>query len=223
MATLKELFALVEAPSVPIDLKDIVQFFPGQHGQTLTKLWGKSHLTWHKDRFFVNGAPGPAYTRAEAAAKKYISRGYKTDCMLNVEVGKDFYELNFNVEFSDEHSTDPQECYIGFDPITDKLYIGFDAYVTEDEFNKAFDAAFKKTKDQEHNMNDLDHQKVFDTARYEYKKLHMGFWGLMFEITHKGGEYTAEEAMGPAPNGFYKGQFKQFKVSHANVIDVRLQ
>lgn len=229
MKILKELLGLtnpdmVFEAEVPVELSAIVQAFPKHHEKAFQKLWGGKRIVWHGKRFFDDGDLGPAYKEAEKAAEEYIKNGYNTDANLDIsgEVdGEEYHDtVIWDVQFSDDEK---QECYLGYDPKRDTLFIGFDAWADEGEFNDAFDKAFEEMTGEEYNMENDEHQKIFNEAWEEYKTAGYGFWGLIFEISiDANGEMTAEEALSPMLGGFYKGMFKLFKQQNPNVIDLRL-
>lgn len=240
MLLLQELLALREAPEVPVELKDIVAAFPKHHGKALEKLWGGRRLVWHGDAFFGHNELGAAYVKAEKAAVAYINDGYETEVNQQVEAddlvqsnleddednGGNSYsgsaDFTWMAGFGDQDGGERQECYLGYDPVKDKLYIGFDAWVSEENFNSDFDKAFEEATGMSYDGDDEEHHAVFDKVWKEYQSEGYGFWGLVFEITHNGDEYHAEEAEMPMPGGFYRGVFRQFKARHPKVIDLRL-
>jgi hypothetical protein len=235
MPVLQELLALrdplrLNEAEVPVELKAVFDAFPKHHEKAFSKLWGGKRLVWHGERFFEDGDLGAAYKKAEEAAVAYINDGYNTDVNMEEDVsdiadmddGDGQLDLHFDVEFGDQHGGERQECYLGYDPHKDKLYIGFDAWVSEDEFNSMFDSAFEEATGQSYDSDNEEHHNVFNNMWQEYQNEGYGFWGLVFEITNDHGEYTAEEATPALPGGFYKGVRKLFKSQHPNVIDLRL-
>lgn len=229
MSILKELTSITDPTimfeaNVPVELKAIVDAFPKHHGKAFQKLWGGNRLMWHGMPFFANNELGDAYVKAEEAAEAFIADGYNTDARIDIsgEVdGNDEHgDVSWDVEFEAENK---QECYLGYDPTRDALYIGFDAWSNEDEFHTAFDEAFQETWGVPYDSDNEEHAAIFSEAWAEYKEMKLGFWGLIFEITVDGNnEMTAEEALPPMTGGFYSGTFKLFKQNHPNVINLRL-
>lgn len=231
MSILKELLGLSDPDmlfeaNVPIELADIVKYFPKHHGKALEKLWGGNRLVWHGKRFFDDDGLGAAYTEAVEAAKAYVEDGYNTDVNLDIhgEVdGKEFHDtMSWDVEFDLD---DGQECYLGYDPKKDALYIGFDVGTKngDDEFNQAFDKTFEDATGALYDEENPEHEQIFSAAWKKYNSSNYGFWGLLFEINiDSNGNMTAEEAFQSMPGGFYKELFKIFKRSHPSIIDLRL-
>lgn len=237
MSILKELTTyeyLLEAPSVAIDIKKLFTDVPPKtSAAALKKLWGSQHLSWHGKRFFDDGELGPAYVQAEEAAREYLSNGEEDkiigDVMVDLspikgELADDVdydYEYEFNATFEDDEST-LQECYLGYDPKRDVLYIGFDAWSTDEDFNKEWDDKFKEASGIKFDQDDPKHEKILDAAWKMYHTKQMGFYGFIFEITDSGGSMKAEMAHPPMTGGFYGGMYKMFKSQNPNVIDLRL-
>lgn len=213
------MIGIMEADA-PVELKAVIDAFPKQHGKALQKLWGGRRLVWHGMKFFDDNELGEAYVKAEGAAEAYINDGYNTDVNMDIQgPDGDVESLSFDAEFGDQEGGERQECYLGYDPKTDKLYIGFDAWTGEENFNEAFDKAFEEAHGTDHDPDDEEHAAVFKEAWDEYQSEGYGFWGIVFEIDR---DFTAEEALPPMPGGFYKGTYKLFKQQHPNVVDLRL-
>jgi hypothetical protein len=216
MNVLKELLQLREA-EVPMELADVIKFFPKKHGEALQKLWGGKRLVWHGMRFFDDGGLGEAYEKAEEAAKAYIADGYNAEASLEVELPDgEMADVQWDALFEDD---EVQEVYLGYDPKRDVLFIGFDAWTSDDEFNAAFDRTWEEETGEEHDMDNDEHQEAYNRIWKDYQDQNMGFWGLCFEIS---ADMKAEEALPPMPGGFYRGSFKLLKSQNNNLVDLRL-
>ena len=174
-------------------------------------------------KFFDHDELGDAYIKAEKAAEEYINEGYSTDANIDIDGtidGEEYHDtVTWDIEFRGDEK---QECYLGYDPKRDVLYIGFDAWANEDDFNNAFDETWKNMTGEEHDIENEEHQKIFNEVWEVYQSDGFGFWGLIFEISFNGGNMTAEEALSPMTNGFYKGTYRLFKQQNPNVVDLRL-
>jgi len=228
MSLLQELLSLHEAPEVPIELKDLIKAFPNHHSKAISKLWGGKRLVWHGDRFFDGHDLGPAYLKSIAAAHYEMKNGDPIEVNLPFQVkaseddedgGHDITEVDFTFHAEIE-PRDTQECYLGYDPKKDKLYIGFDVWLDENGLNEQFDKAFEDETGEQHDLDNEDHQATYQEVWDAFKKHTM--YGMVFEISHDGDEYTAEEAVAPMQGGFYRGTRKIFQHQHPNVIDIRL-
>jgi hypothetical protein len=227
MKTLKELLGLQDPDmlyeaSAPVELKAVIDAFPKHHPAALAKLWGGKRLVWHGERFFDDDELGPAYIKAEAAAEEYCRDGYNTDANMDLHGEVDGEEVNGSMTWDVQFDDEKQECYLGYDPKKDKLYIGFDAWASDEDFNEAFEKEFKDMIGDDHDMDNDEHNKIYTEAWNEYQHGGFGFWGLVFEISHNGSSYEAEEALPPMQGGFYRGSYKLFKQQHPSVVDLRL-
>lgn len=230
MSILKELVSVNDPTvmfeaNVPVELKAIVDAFPKHHGKAFQKLWGGQRLVWHGMPFFGDGEMGDAYVKAEDAAKAFIADGYDTEASLDIEgdvdgEGEQQDTVSWEVQFDPSNM---QECYLGYDPTRDALYIGFDAWSDEQEFHDSFDEVFSRIFGEPYDGENDTHSMIFNEAWSQYKEEKLGFWGLIFEVTIDGNnEMTAEEALPPMAGGFYGATYALFKRQHAAVIDLRL-
>lgn len=231
MQLLKELLSLQESPDVPIELKDIINAFPRQHGKAISKLWGTRRLVWHGMRFFDHKTLGEAYTKSEEAVEEYMDRED-----LNVELSFQLDASKIVVDNDEDDDApghadvevtqtldyhDMQECYLGYSPKKDKLYIGFDAYSSdENAFTEAFEKAFEEATGLHFDDSNEEHQEVYTDVWHEYSE--SGAYGVIFEITDFHGVFDAEPAMAVMPGGFYRGTYAKFKRTHPDVVDLRL-
>jgi hypothetical protein len=223
MTILKELLSLIEAPQVPIELKDVIEFFPENHGKALSKLWGGHNLVWHRMKFFDGDKLGPAYTKALKAAEDFINADYDTivdDTYLTMgKAGKNF---STPIYFSERKNSFNREVYLGYDPVRDKLIIGFDADVNEEHFLTTFMEEFADLTGEEFDHELPAHKKVLDSSLKEYKQNGYDKWGLTIEVSDHDGSFSAEEGLDPMPGGFYKGAFKMLKRQNTHIVDLRL-
>lgn len=235
MQTIRELLKLADPLSlneaeVPVELRDLITAFPGKHEKAIQKLWGGPRLVWHGKRFFDKDSLGDAYDQAEKAAKRAIKEGDPIN--IDVQVDADGMpglseDAPGSADFSYDVEVDPerdiQEVYLGYDPKHDKLYIGFDAWADDEEQrDEKFDDAFKEATGEEFDMDNPDHYAVYSKMHKKMQDDHLGFYGLVYEITDHGGEFDAEEALVPLANGFYRGTYDMFKRQHPTVVDLRL-
>lgn len=229
MNLLKELLLIMDPlrlqeAEIPIELKRL--FGPGVSDnfsqKALAKLWGGQRLIWHGDKFFSDEQLGPAYQGALNAAEKIIDDGDSdTEASIDINTDEMSDTMTWTVQFG-RNGDGQQEVYLGYDPIRDKLYIGFDAWASEEGFNEAFDKQFEEMHGESYDSDNESHDATFRDTFKQYQEQGFGFWGLIYEISHNGGDYQAEEAMSASLNGFYRGMFKEFKSKHPHVVDLRL-
>lgn len=245
MSILKELVALQEADRVSRATVGIETIYAkakhdlAQAANLLSYIEKNGAGTWHGDRMVISHekdhiADGPVYDKILHAVDALIEEGYETEVNQHIDAND---LVQANLEDDEDNGGHPysgdaeftwnaifkrdemQFVYLGYDPIKDKMYAGFDAWISEDEFNNEFDPAFKEATGLDHDMDDEAHYEVFDRVWKDYQKQGYSMWGLVFEIT-PGGEYRAEEAFPPLPGGFFRGLKKEFKANHRNVIDI---
>ena len=199
----------------PVELKDIVKAFPSKASKAIDKLWGGPRLVYHGMQFFDGDGLGLAYEKAEEAAKAEMD-DHEVELSFHVggtdELDMDDYNFTTKVE-------DAQECYLGYDPKHDVLYIGYDAWLDENDFNEKWDDEFKKATGKVFDMDDEEHQKVFDSAWEEWKK--MGGYGMLFRLTPRGKAFSADVVLEDA-GGFYRGIYRGPAFKRLGLIDVRL-
>lgn len=218
------LSAFLAEAEAPVELKAVIDAFPKHHEKALRQLWGGKRLVWHGMPFFADGELGDAYVKAEEAAHEFLKNeeGPEVDFTYDIEgpidSDEDFdsIDVRYNATITPR---DTQECYLGYDPKRDVLYIGFDAWTDDDEFNEAWDKAFKRATGEDFDIDNDQHSKIFHDAWKKYQDERYGFWGLVYEVDR---HFNCEEALPPMVGGFYKGTFQLFKRQHSTVVDLRL-
>ena len=227
MPILQELLALnpeylvLQEGAPPIEISKIITLYPKDKYQAvLERLWGTVNLAWHGKRFFDGyNEHGQAYREAEEAAEEIIKDGdFKAECSMDISGtvdGSDFREeLSWESEIIDS-----LECYLGYDVKADKLYIGFDAWASIDNFTEAFDKTFRGAVGKKFDHENEEHAAIFDDANKQYKEENLGFFGLTFQIDRN---MHAVNVLPPMANGFYAGAYRMFKSRHPNVVDLRV-
>lgn len=238
MSILKELLGTLlendEMPKKPVktvELDDIVKFFPGHHEAAIRKLWGTERLTWHGKKFFEGEELGDVYIEAEDAVDAVI-QDVKVDGQITLSpvYRSGLPELEFEDDFVEWEITfgkqDKQEVYLGYDPETDKLYMGFDAWANEQDYNDAFDDEFKRIVGEEFDYENEVHAAIAQQAWEAYQKGKLGFYGIIFEISIDKSSNMIDEAEElpefTNAGGFYRGVYTQFKSRYPHVLDLRL-
>jgi hypothetical protein len=178
----------------------------------LRAMWGKKRLAYHGMAFF--GDSNSAYDKIDAAVKEAIKEGFEVDVSIPVE-GTD----DLDMDTLDYQATidDQQEVYLGYDPKSDTLYVGVDAWLREEDFNEAWDREFENATGEQFDDENDEHQKVFNSAWREYKD--MGFYGILFKLSHDLDDVEEELTI---PGGFYKGIYRGGQMKRMGLIDLRL-
>ena len=235
MKILRELLAIQKPQSFlaeekEVELSDIIEYFPTQHKNAIQQLWGTDRLTWHGKKFFSGDELGDAYEEIEGAAKAILP-DVEVDAQLTIEpvyksgvqeMDFDPESLEWKVKFEKD---DVQEVYLGYDPKSDKMYIGFDAWADEAAFNEEMETSFEAITGEEYDYENEAHAAVFQKAWDNYQKAKMGMWGIVFEVTYDDGDMSAEEMPQlTAAGGFYGSDstYKQLKRAIPSLVDIRL-
>lgn len=181
------------------EIRDVVEFFPKGKEKLLRKFWGfDGGLTYKGQLLFTKGDLGPAYEGADKAAEKYINDPDK------------FYVMVYNKLEIPAH--DAQECYLGYDPKDNSLWIGYDVWLDEETFNQEFDKAYPR--------EDVE-GKVFKEAWEEFKN---AFTGVLLPLKSTDGKkfkVVASKTI-ERPGGFYSGIYNRNDTKKLGLIDLRL-
>lgn len=215
LSELKIFEAAEAAPAGPIELKDLIKYFPSTYAKAIQKMWGKDRLVYKGMKFFDNGSLGEAYDKANDAVEQAMKdEGFTAPVSLAIPDGEDLSMTHFEYE---AHVDDSQEVYLGYASESDKLYLGVDAWLNENDFNEEWDKQFKKETGQTYNEDNEDHSALFHDAWKKYSN--MGGYGILFELDD---DLTSAEPVIMSQGGFYRGvradpQFKRY-----GLVDVRL-
>lgn len=189
-----------------VEIADLVANFPSTYKAALGKLWGGDRLTYKGQQLFKDGDLGPAYEGAIDAAEKELKSKY------SIIFNFDDMTTEQEVVFSDQ-----QEVYLGFDKRANQLYIGFDAWIADDDLNEVFDKMYAEQYGED--VDDVEEYQEMRAGFIEQAK--SGFRGLLFELQGDGRRFTAD-LIQDAPGGFYKGIYKSAEFKRAGLVDLRL-
>jgi len=128
----------------------------------------------------------------------------------------DSHDYTFETKLSEK-----QEVHLGYSPHGDALYVGYDAWIGEDDFNDAWDREFASATGEMFDSDNPSHDAVFQKV---WKKFNDEmFFGMLFRVTERNGRWEAEEHFAPQPGGFYKGIYRGLSGFHSlDLIDLRL-
>lgn len=201
---LKELLRLLEEQNTldknkTYEIKDVVEFFPKGKDKLLRKFWGtEGGLTYKGQPLFTKNDLGPAYDGIIKAGEEYINDP------------DEFYVVVYDdLEVT---ASDSQECYLGYDPKSDTLWVGFDIWLDEESFNQEFDKKYPR-EDTE--------GKVFKEA---WKEFQQSFIGVLLPLKSKDGKNfeVIKSRTIEMPGGFYKGIYNRNETKKLGLIDLRL-
>jgi hypothetical protein len=110
------------------------------------------------------------------------------------------------------------EVYVGYSPTQDALYMGFDCWISENEFNESWDGEFEKATGEQFDNDNPQHEAAFKKVWDHFKNRMM--YGMLFEVTERNGSWHAEEVY-CMPGTFYQGIYKFSGFQHLELIDLR--
>jgi hypothetical protein len=219
--------------SRPLELHDVVKFFPNTYKKVFAAKWGKvGSLTYHGHPFFANDAAGEhdigsAYEGIDGAVEDLVNDDdFKIEVNLTMDLS-DFESDSDTMQF-DSHDfsfdckvSEKQEVYLGYSVKENCLYAGYDAWIREEEFNDAWDKEFENATGEMFDMDNPEHDKVFQKVWQKFRD--EMFFGMLFRITERNGNWHAEEHFAPMMGGFYKGVYRGLSSFHSlDLIDLRL-
>ena len=206
-----------EAPEgdKPIDLNDLLEFFPNTYKKAVSTLAKSGRLTWGGKKVFTkDGDYGPALEQAVADAESFL-KDEKIE--ITLELDGAVADLDEHSDFTGEYELDEhQEVYVGFATRGEKLMIGFDVWLDEDNFNQDFDKEFETAFGEDYDGDNPDHEKIFNHTRDQFLK--QSFVGVLVGVDQDG-NCDIEHS---APGGFYKGIYNDSIFKRLNAVDFRL-
>jgi hypothetical protein len=233
--TIKSLLFLTEADMPkegPVALEDLVNYFPSKHKAAIEKLWGSDRLTFHGQQFFSGMDHGPVYDGAMKAAVRAMA--VET---VNIEV----YPGNMPTpsgnkwrgyaESAEDFEADvkllakeAQEVYLGYQPSSGNLFIGYDVNTDEDDLESHIES-YSDRAGEHLDLTMLD--KVESYIKQEAQD--QSFYGVLLELVTEDGKSFKVKDVIIEPEGFYKGIYsasahlgKYGPFSALKLIDLRL-
>lgn len=200
----------------PVEVKDVVDDrSPEIAKKYLRALWGKPRLVFNGKPFFGLGSGDTVYDDIDSVLDEVKNQGFVVDMSLDVPDTDelDGFELTWKATVDEM-----QEVYLGYSPREDALYVGVDAWLSENDFNEAWDREFANETGEEFDHENEAHAAMFDAAWKEYRD--MGFVGILFKLEGEPIENAEEEIS--VPGGFYKGIYRGNTLKHLGLIDLRL-
>jgi len=211
----------------PVEIKDVIAHFPSKYKKVLQVLWGTHRLTYKGQQLFTGRESsmddtaadlGPVYMGAIHAAEKAMKKMTvpvdiqgMPDVLLNDEnVRRKHGNLESEIESEIDES---QECYLGYDPKHDQLYIGFDCWLNDEAYNEFANQFDDSNPEIEKALNKV--WKEFNEKKFQ---------GELFKLTSSDGKnFKAEEDDSVSgPGGFYKAVYKSPGFKRLGLVDLRL-
>lgn len=220
METLRSLLFLTEADlpkDGPVALEDLVKYFPSKHSQAIEKLWGTHRLTYKGEQFFEKEGTGygPVYEGADECGQDAIKKEevnikidptqcdeeeYRSVIQTAEDAGIDIPEFEMDVKIDEM-----QEVYLGYNPKTDRLWIGYDCWADHNEIDEEIDEYINSldTGDYDRHRTEELHNAVERAIMEEMKEL--GFFGGLVELKTADGVNFEFGDVVVEPGGFYRG------------------
>ena len=197
-----------------LELKDVIKFFPNTYAKAIAVKWGDHALMYHGKPFFGKEGIRDVYDEINDVAE-YVKETTKVQMIFQAEAN----DLGFD-EFDGEIDVaEAQEVYLGYDKDHDALYVGFDMWLDEESFNREWDEQFETQTGKSFDMDDPEHQEIFDSIWQQYKD--QGMAGGLFRLIPSRGSFEAEEEY-VMQGGFYRGIYSQSFFKNMDLIDLRL-
>lgn len=224
---LSEIKALTEADenTKPAELKDIVQLYPTKARQAILAMSKKGRVLYNgKPLFDVGGDFSNLFHVADEYASRYVKElEFEKSIPLDIELEDDKYWESYDFEIRVD---DAQEVYLGYRPSDNCLYIGYDVWLDENDFNENWDKQFKKNLGEEFDNDNEQHEKIFNKA-WEYYKKHSANDGVLFKLVPSGQGFKAYEELKSSDLGdkggmFYEGIHRTPQFKTLGLVDIRL-
>ena len=192
----------------PVDLKDVVKYFPSQHKKAIKAFARTGRLTFGGQKVFDEGGQnGDALDEAIQMAKRFLEHEpVEVSVMFDtegtdLEMDRDMSHWEFDGKI---HEAQP--VWVGYNTKTDDLVLGFDVWLDEEVFNQEWDNKWDDAFDESFDMDNEEHEKVFNRAWKKYSQNQ--FFGAIVEVNSNMHASMNTEIM---DGGFYRGPYKVMK------------
>lgn len=231
---LNEILLEKKSEGPPVEIGELIKAFPSKHEKAIHKLWGGKRLVYKGQPLFLvddNGHVtdlGPAYEGADKAVEDFLKNP-------DVEVEVYFKGNSETVHLDSEGDLEGQEVYLGYDPKTDRLWIGYDMFLRDDgadegpvwnAFADLYYDHFGVRWIDDPDMKDSEQKRLDKQQGKAWKDFieesHSLFQGALFELSSKNGRQFKIEKEWFFPNGFYRGIHGTDWFKSKKLVDLRL-
>lgn len=214
---------LNEATTRPLELRDIVKFFPNTYRKVLRAKLSTDQVTYHGLQLQHEDGEGdmefgPAYDKALAAAEYAIEQNGGVTVDVEMSVMNDDGDTSHHHYSFETPIDEKSEVYVGYSPENDALYLGFDCWISENEFNESWEREFEEATGEQFDSDNPQHEAAFQKVWNHFKDRMM--YGMLFEVTAHNGHWEANE-MYCIPGTFYQGIYKFPGFQRLELIDLR--
>lgn len=227
MSLLKELLGITEAASTePVDITALADRSPKYLEQYVHALsaQNENRLTYKGKSIF-----GEIYNKLEEAGQSLLKKE-KVDVYVPLDnvgiddIAVDGGDVDWH-EFTYEASlADAQEVYLGYSPSTNALYIGFDCWLDEEDFNDNWDKEFEENVGVDYDDSLPNHEKFLSKV---WKKYLNGHNNAGYLLKWDGKSLTTEMSSDDGFNEkksklFYSAIYTSSQFRALKLVDLRL-
>lgn len=204
-----------EDASQPLELHDVVKFFPNTYARVIKVKAHSGQLTFAGKALTHDGSDGPAITEAEQQVDHILEENEGVEIHLDMDTSEldnphlGDHSFSFNAKVDDK-----KLVFLGYHPPTNRLFLGYDVWLSENEFNDEWDREFEKAAGEPFDQDDPDHEAVFQKAWKQFQE--MTFIGMLFSVND---DFVGEQEY-ELPGGFYKSIAKMEGVRRLELIHI---
>lgn len=219
---LTELVTLQEAANEPVEIAALAAGFPTAGSKAISQMRDKNRLLFNTRPF--EDVYADAVEKAEGVK---VSMELEIP-ILDVDALEKLDAADWDNFSCDVEIDSAEEVYGGWSPQSPNcLFIGFDAWGNEDDFNDQFDRAFKRETGERYDHEDRRHEAVFNSVFKQFNKLSKSAYLVKVTINSSGKPTAAEVAIAPddltTPGIFYQSMYKKdSSFKELKLVDLRL-
>lgn len=206
-----------EAPSGPIELKDIAKYFPKNAQKAVNKMIETDRLVYDGKNIMDD-----LYSIIEKAAKKSIDRDLEADVSVHFSdewEGEDDSVVEFDIDEVSVQISDTQEVYLGYYPKGDFFVMGFDAWMNEEDFwQKVESEAEKQGVDVDSDQWQTAANKLWKKVRDD-QGMHVR---VEVEVTNGKAKVRNTDSGGGVWYGSKYSGYGEVKKQYPDLLDIRL-
>lgn len=223
MSLLKELLGIAEAASTePVDITALADRSPKYLEQYVHALsaQNENRLTYKGKSIF-----GEIYNKLEEAGQAFLK---KEELEISVQIDSSVIEQIGGTDWDSYDYVaavdDANEVYLGYSPSEDALYIGFDCWLSEDDFNDNWDKAFKDNVGVSYDDEDPLHEKLLSKTWKAYlNQKNNASYLLRYSAGNLSVEMSSEDSMVSKPSQlFYSIIYGSQRFKALKLVDLRL-
>ena len=167
-----------------VELSDIVKYFPNTYQKAANALMNKGRLTFNGELLYKDGDRTTFLDQAISHAENELKQ---EEIEMSFEIDGTVGDIDDSGAMEYSAKVDSVELeYVGYDVVSNSLLIGFDVWISEDDFNNEWDKSFERIFGIEFDSEDENHSAIFDHVWDEYigrnGKKGRTFFGAIVEV-----------------------------------------